>query len=49
MWEDLRELLLRFLERSRGRAEDRRVEQERTEFWEQVREGEREADARSRL
>ncbi len=47
MWEDLRELLLRLLERSRGRAEERRVEEERARFWEQLREGEREAEARS--
>ena len=42
----LRELLLRFLDRSRGRADERRVEEERVRFWEQLREGEREAEAR---
>ena len=47
MWEDLREFLLRFLERSRGRAKERRVEEERARFWEQVHEGEREAEAES--
>ena len=47
MWEDLRELLRRLIEHSRGSAEERRVEEERARFWEQLREGEREAEARS--
>ena len=47
MWENLRELLLRLLERSRRHSEERRVEEERARFWEQLREGEREAEARS--
>ena len=47
MWEDLREFLLRFLEPSRGRSEERRLKKERARFWDQLREGEREAEARS--
>lgn len=47
MWEDLRELLRRLFEHSRGRAEEGRVEEERARFWAQLREGEREAEVRS--
>ena len=47
MWEVLREFLLRLWQGSRKRAESRRVDRERSRFWAEVREGEREAEARS--
>jgi len=47
VWEDLRELLLRLWQRSRQSAEEQRVDRERSRFWAEVREGEREAEARS--
>lgn len=47
MWEDLREFLLRLWRGARQSAKARRVDSERARFWAEVREGEREAEARS--
>ena len=47
MWEALPEFLLRLWRGSRQIAEARRLERERARFWAAVREGEREAEARS--
>lgn len=47
MWENLHRILVRLLQRSQLRAEERRAEEERARFWAELREGEREAEARS--
>jgi hypothetical protein len=47
VWEDLREFLLRLWRGARQSAKARRVDSERARFWAEVREGEREAEARS--
>ena len=44
MWEDLREFFLRLWLRPQEIAEERRVEKERTRFWEELHEGEQEAE-----
>ncbi len=46
MWAHLREFLLRLGRRSQKSAEELRVDRERGRFWAQLREGEREAEAR---
>jgi hypothetical protein len=48
MWKDLREVLGRLWQWSRKSAAERRVARERARFWAGVREGEREAEARTR-
>ena len=48
MWKDLREVLGRFWEWFRKSAAERRTAKARARFWAGVREGEREAEARSR-
>ena len=47
MWESLRHLLARLWRRAQQSSEERRVIDERERFWAGVREGEREAKARS--
>ena len=47
MWGDLRKFLLRLWRGSRQSAKARRSERARARFWAEVREGEREAEARS--
>ena len=49
MWNDLREVLVRLWQWSQKSAAERRVGKARARFWADVREGEREAEARSRL
>jgi hypothetical protein len=47
MWESLREALEGLLLRFRKNVRDRRVTKDRERFWSEVREGEREAEAKS--
>ena len=47
MWDSLRYMLARLWRRSQQSSEERRVIDERERFWAEVREGEREAKARS--
>jgi len=46
MWAYLRELLLRLGRRSQKSAAELRVDRDRARFWAELREGEREAEAR---
>ncbi len=48
MWKNLREVLVRLWQWSRKGAAERRAASARARFWAGVREGEREAEARSR-
>jgi hypothetical protein len=48
MWKDLRQVLVRLWQWSQKGAAQRRVAKARARFWAGVREGEREAEARSR-
>ena len=48
MWKDLREVLVRLWRWSQRSVAERRVAKARARFWAGVREGEREAEARSR-
>ena len=47
MWNDLREVLVRLWQWSQKSAAERRVAEARARFWAGVREGEREAEAKS--
>jgi hypothetical protein len=47
MWEELRQILANLWRRPQEGSEQRRVIKERERFWADVREGEREAEARS--
>jgi hypothetical protein len=47
MWENLHQILLQLLRGPQVRAEQRRAERKRARFWAELREGEREAEARS--
>ena len=47
MWNDLREVLARLGQWSQKSADQRRLARARARFWAGVREGEREAEARS--
>ena len=48
MWRQLREALSRLWRRSQRGLNERRTARTRARFWAEVREGQREADARSR-
>jgi hypothetical protein len=48
MWKRLGSALRRLWRRSRKGAEERRIAKARARFWSEVREGEREAEARAR-
>jgi hypothetical protein len=47
MWESLRQMFERLWRRSQQSSEQRRVIEARERFWAEVREGEREAEAKS--
>jgi hypothetical protein len=47
MWEDLRQMLARLWRRPQQSSDERRVIEARERFWAEVREGEREAEAKS--
>ncbi len=47
MWERLRQIWMDLLSRSRQQSRERREDKARARFWEELREGEREAEARS--
>lgn len=47
MWKRLRRLWLRLWQRSQKSSGDRRAEAARARFWAELREGEREAEARA--
>ena len=47
MWDILRQMLARLWRSSQQSSEERRLIKERERFWAEVREGEREAKARS--
>ena len=48
MWKRLRQALGRLWRRSKEGPDERRVAKERARFWAEMREGQREAEARSR-
>jgi hypothetical protein len=48
MWNEFREMLVRLWQWSQKSAADRRLAKARARFWAEVREGEREAEARLR-
>jgi hypothetical protein len=48
MWEGLRQVLARFWRWSRKSRAERRAVRTRARFWTEVREGQREAESRSR-
>lgn len=47
MWDSLCEMLARLWQRTQESSEDRRAAKARAHFWAEVREGEREAEAKS--
>ena len=47
MWDGLRQMLARLWRSPQQNANERRLRKERERFWAEVREGEREAKARS--
>ena len=47
MWESLHQMLARLWRRSQQSSEEHRVMEARERFWAEVREGEREAEAKS--
>jgi hypothetical protein len=47
MWESLRQMLARLWRRPQQSSEERRVAKARERFWAELREGEREAEAKS--
>ncbi len=48
MWERIRQLLTRIFGSSQEDSEAREVDETRARFWAELREGEREAEAKSR-
>jgi hypothetical protein len=47
VWDALRQILKSLRRRFRSRSDARRIDEQRARFWAEVREGEREAEARS--